>query len=48
MQREERDQYEDSEERDQSMENPRRLNSGTGVYRLEMSFDGKIYVHGNH
>ena len=30
------------------MEFPRRLNSGTGVDRLEMSFDGKIYSHGKH
>ena len=36
------------EEHDQSMELPRISNSGTGVDRLEMSFDGKSYVHGQH
>ena len=30
------------------MERPRISNSGTGVDRLEMSFDGKSYVHGQH
>ena len=41
MQIEERDQSEESEECDQSMKIPRRLNYGTGVDRLEISFDGK-------
>ena len=41
MQIEERDQSEESEECDQSMKIPRRLNDGTGVDRLEISFDGK-------
>ena len=48
MQSEESDQYEENEERNQSMERPRRSDSGTGVDRLEMIFDGKIYVHGKH
>ena len=30
------------------MERPRWSNAGTGVYRLEMSFDGEIYVYGKH
>ena len=30
------------------MECTRISNSGTGVDRLEMSFDGKSYVHGKH
>ena len=41
MQIEERDQSEESEECDQSMKIPRRLNDGTSVDRLEISFDGK-------
>ena len=30
------------------MECPRRSNYGTGVDRMEMSFDRKSYVHGKH
>ena len=30
------------------MELPSRYNSGTGVDRLEISFNGKIYAHGQH
>ena len=30
------------------MEQPRRSNYGTGVDRIEMIFDGKIYVPGKH
>ena len=48
MQREERDKSEESEELDQSMERPRISNDGTYVDRLEMGFDGKRYVHGQH
>ena len=48
MQSEERDEYEESEKREQSMEIMRRANSGTGMDRLEMIFDGKRYVHGQH
>ena len=48
MQREERDQYEECAEHEKSMERPRGSNYGIGVDRLEMSFDGKIYVHGQH
>ena len=48
MQSEELNQHEEIYENDQSMERPRISNSGTGVDRLEMSFDGKRYVHGQH
>ena len=48
IQIEEHDQYQESEEHDQSMELPRISNYGTGVDRLEMIFYGKIYVHGQH
>ena len=42
MESEENDQYEESEERDQSMERPRISNYGTGVDRLEIIFDKNI------
>ena len=48
MKSEERDQYEEREDHDQSMERPRRSNSGTVMYIFEINFDGKIYVHGQH
>ena len=48
MQSEQRKQYEESEESKQSMERPRISIAGTGVDRLGMIFDGKIYVHGQH
>ena len=48
MQSEERTQYDECEECDQSMERPRRSNYGTRVDRLEISFDVKRYVHGQH
>ena len=48
MKIEERDKYEESEVRGQSMEHPRISNAGTGVDTLEMNFDGKSYVHGQH
>ena len=44
MKIEERNQSEESEERDQSMERPIISNYGTGVDRLEISFDGKSDV----
>ena len=48
IQSEERYQYEKSEDYDQSIEHTRGSNYGTGVDRPEMSFDGKLYVHGQH
>ena len=48
MQIEECNKYEENEERYQSMKSLIWSNAGTGVDRLEISFDGKIYVHGQH
>ena len=48
MQSEEHDKYEEIEERDQSMEHHIRSNAGTDVNILEMSFNEKIYVHGQN
>ena len=48
MQSEEYEQYEESEDHDQPMERPRRSNALTAMDRLEMSFDGKSYVHGQN
>ena len=48
MQSEDRDKSDESEDHYQPMELPRISNSGAGVDRLEMIFDGKIYVHGKH
>ena len=44
MQSEEHKKYEESEDRDQSMDRPRISKDGTDVDRLEISFDGK-YVY---
>ena len=48
MQSEDRDKSDESEDHYQPMELPSRYNSGTGVDRLEISFNVKIYAHGQH
>ena len=45
---EQRDQYEEIQERDQSMKRPTISNTGTGLGRLEISFDVESYVHVQH
>ena len=48
MKSEQCDQYEESEQHDQSMERLIISNYGIGMDWLEMSFYGKRYVHGQH